>query len=146
MPPDRGFWEWVDAAGGFLRASNWVVPTGSTGALEAELQTNSNAALQYATVGPPTIGATTPGATQYHLVADIAVQIFATIPGTTIQVVVPGPLATTFGPSSNVVNPLDANVAALIASVIGVLSDAAGNAATAYVSGVKSSRRVEQNG
>jgi hypothetical protein len=144
MTPDRAIWEWIDNAGGFLRSSNWVVPASSTGALEVALQNNSNAALQYATVAPPTVSATTPNGSQYHLVQDIAILVFATVPGTTLTVVVPGPLATTYGPSSNVVDPTDPNVAAIISAVIGVLSDSVGNPATAYVSGVKSSRRTEQ--
>ena len=144
MTPDRAIWEWIDVAGGFLRSSNWVVPTASTGLLEVALQDASNANLEYTTIAAPTVSATTPVGGQYSLVYDIALLLFATVPGTTIAVVVPGPLATTFGPSSNVVNPLDPNVAAIISSAIGVLADPAGNPVTAYVSGIKSSRRTEQ--
>jgi rRNA processing protein Gar1 len=49
-----------------------------------------------------------------------------------------------FGPTSNVVDPLAPLTAALITAVIGTLTDVVGNVATAYVSGVKSSRRTEQ--
>lgn len=146
MPaPSRAFWEWVDDAGGFLRASNWTA-AGGVIAVDAQLQACSNAQLQFATEGVPNISPFAPGSTQYHLVTDLAVLIFATAGSATISLVIPGPLATTFGPSSNVVNPLDPNVAALIAAVIGNLSDQGGNVVTAYVSGVKSSRRTEQNG
>ncbi len=145
MPaPDRVIWEWIDDAGGFLRASNWCVRPAAIAGVDGQLQLNSNAALQMATAGTPLISSFTPIGVQYHLVTDLAQLLFATVPGTTIQVVVPGPLVTTFGPSSNVVNPLDPNVAALIASVVGVLTDNIGNPVTAYVSGVKSSRRTEQ--
>jgi hypothetical protein len=101
--------------------------------------------LTWATEGFANLSPFAPTAAQYHLVTDIAVLIFATsVPSSTINLVIPGPLATTFGPSSNVVNPLDPTVAALIAACIGNLSDLSGNVAIAYVSGVKSSRRTEQ--
>lgn len=144
MPaPNRAFWEWQDVAGGYLRASNWIA-AGSLPTIDAPLQLNSNAQLLYATEGVANVSPFAPTSAQYHLVTDIAVLVFATIPGTTVTLVIPGPLATTFGPSSNVVNPLDPNVAAMIAACIGNLSDLGGNVATAYVSGVKSSRRTEQ--
>lgn len=144
MPaPNRAFWEWQDDAGGFLRASNWIA-AGSIAAIDVPLQACSNAQLLYATEGMANVSPFAPVAAQYHLVTDIAVLVFATIPGTTVTIVIPGPLATTFGPSSNVVDPTDPNVAALILAVIGNVADLSGNVVTAYVSGVKSSRRVEQ--
>lgn len=144
MPaPNRAFWEWQDVAGGFLRASNWIA-AGSIATIDAPLQLNSNAQLLYATEGIANVSPFAPTSAQYHLVTDIAVLVFQTVPGTTVSLVIPGPLATTFGPSSNVVNPLDPNVAALIAAVVGNVADNAGNVVTAYVSGVKSSRRTEQ--
>lgn len=145
MPaPDRVIWEWIDDAGGFLRASNWCVRPAAVNGVFTELQLNSNAATEFATAATPLVGTFTPTGAQYHLVTDLALLLFQTVPGTTLRVVVPGPLATTFGPDSNVVNPLDPNVAALIAAVIGVLTDAGGNPATAYISGIKASRRTEQ--
>lgn len=141
---DRVIWEWVDDAGGFLRSSNWINAAANLAVVDAPLQLASNAQLAFATAATPAISPFAPTAAQYHLVTDLAVLVFATVPGTTIQVVVPGPLATTFGPSSNVVNPLDPTTAALIAAVIGTLADNLGNVATAYVSGIKSSRRTEQ--
>jgi hypothetical protein len=143
--PNRAFWEWTDDAGGFLRASNWTAPGGVV-AIDAQLQACSNAQLTYATEGTANMSPFSPTAAQYHLVTDLAVLVFATAAGNNVQVVVPGPLATTFGATSNIVNPLDPTTAALIAAVIGTLSDVNGNLVTAYVSGVKSSRRTEQNG
>lgn len=142
--PDRGILEWIDIAGGFLRTSVWVDPGGSTGALEVALQDASNAELLYVTIAAPTVGATSPTGGQYHLCQDVALLNFATIPGTTIQVVVAGPKETVFGPNSTVVDATDPDVAAIIAGVVGVLADASGNVVTAFVSGSKSSRRVEQ--
>ena len=144
MPPDRAIWEWVDANGGFLRASDWVAPTASTGALEVAMQNASNAELLYATIAAPTVGAAAPGTNQYWLVTDIAVLNFATLPGLGFQLVIPGPNNSMFGPTSTVIDPTAPLTAALISAVIGVLADQYGNVATAYISGSKASRRVEQ--
>jgi hypothetical protein len=140
----RAIWEWVDNAGGFLRASSWVFSTVGLFALETALQADSNAVLQFTTAAIPDVSSSTPGTGQYNLVTDLALLIFQTGAGTTVRVVIPGPLVTTFGPTSNVVNPLDPATASVIAAVIGTLGDASGNVVTAYVSGIKASRRTEQ--
>jgi len=144
MGPDRGIFEWVDVGGGFLRSSSWVDPSASTGALEAALQDASNAELEYVTIAAPTIGATTPSGAQYRLCQDVALLNFQTTPGTSIQVVIPAPKASVFGPNSTIVDSTDPDVAAVIAGVIGVLTDQLGNPATAYAGGSKASRRTEQ--
>lgn len=145
MPPDRAIWEWVDNASGFLRAANWVVPASSTGALEVAMQNAANPELLYATIAAPTIGAASPGTTQYHLVQDIALLNFATaVAGSNVQLVLPGPLAAVFGANSQVLDPLAALTAAVIAAAIGVLADINGNPVTAYISGSKASRKADQ--
>ena len=136
--------EWTDQAGGFIRSANWVFAPVGLATYEAAVQATANAVLQYATNGIPSVSTATPGTGQYDLVSDTAVLVFATVPGSSLQVVIPAPLNSIFGPSSNVVDPTNPLVAALIAAVVGTLGDAAGNAATAFVSGVKSSRRTEQ--
>jgi hypothetical protein len=142
--PDRVIWEWTDDAGGFIRASNWINAAANLGTVDVPLQAASNAQLTFSTAATPAVSPFAPVAAQYHLVTDIAVLIFATAAATTFQVVVPGPMVAVFGPTSNVVDPLAPLTAALIAGVIGTLTDAVGNVATAFVSGVKSSRRTEQ--
>lgn len=142
--PDRGIFEWLDISGGFLRTSSWVLPAGSTGALEVALQNASNAELEYVTIAAPTVGATSPSGAQYRLCQDVALLNFATIPGTSIQVCIPAPQGALFGANSTVVDPTNPLVAAVIAGTIGVLADQAGNVVTAYISGSKSSRRTEQ--
>lgn len=144
MPPDRAIWEWTDVAAGFLRASNWFLPAGSSGALEVALQNASNAELLYATIAAPTVGAFTPVGGQYSLCQDVALFNFATVPGVSIQLVVPGPRNSLFGANSTVVDSTNALAAAIIAAAIGNLTDPAGNVATAFISGSKSSRRTEQ--
>jgi hypothetical protein len=142
--PDRVIWEWTDDAGGFLRASSWITAAANLGTVDVPLQAASNAQLTFATAATPATSPFAPTAAQYHLVTDIAVLIFATAAGTTFQLVIPGPMVAVFGPTSNVVDPTAPLTAALIAAVIGTLTDIVGNVATAYVSGVKSSRRTEQ--
>jgi len=137
--------EWQDAAGGFLRSANWYDDTVGAGGYEAAVQAASIANLQYATGAVPQVGVVTPGTTQYFLCTDTAVLTFQTSPGSSLQVIVPAPDATIFGPDGNTVDPTNATVISLIASVVGVLMDVGGNLATAYKSGVKSSRRTEQN-
>jgi len=136
--------EWIDKAAGFIRSANWVFAAGGLGAYEAAIQACSNGVLQFATNGIPTVSAASPTTGQYDLLSDLAVLVFATVPGSTVVVTIPAPLASIFGPSSNVVDPTNPLVATLIAATIGTLGDAAGNAVTAYVSGTKVSRRTEQ--
>ena len=135
--------EWVDDAGGFIRAGSWVFAPAGLGTYESAIQACSNAVLQFSTNGIPSISGATPGTGTYSLVNDLAVLVFATIPGVTIRVTIPAPDVNIFGPSSNVVDPTNTNVAALIAAVIGTLADSSGNVVTAYVSGTKVSRRAE---
>ena len=141
---DRIIWEWIDTAGGFIRASNWIDRSASPATLEADLQFDSNGLLQYTTKGTPLISGGSPATGLYQYVQDVAVLVFQTVPGTTVRVVVPAPLSTTFGPDSNIVDPTDTNVSAIIAAVTGVLCDAGGNVVTSYISGIKTSRRVDQ--
>lgn len=145
MANARVILEWLDAAGGFLRSANWYDDGVGVAAFEAAMQDASNCNLQYATGAVPEIGVTTPGTTTYFLTTDVAVLVFATVPGGTVRVVVPGPLESMFGADGNTVDPTSTPAADIIAAVIGSLADSGGNVVTAYVSGVKSSRRTEQN-
>lgn len=144
MTQVRVIWEWVDNAGGFLRASNWVFATPGLAALEAAIQACANPNLEYVTNGIPTVSTATPGTAQYNLVNDTAVLIYATSVGNNVRIVIPGPLNTIFGAFSNVVDPTNPLVVALNTAVIGTLGDASGNVVTAYVQGIKASRRTEQ--
>jgi hypothetical protein len=51
-----------------------------------------------------------------------------------------------FGADGVTINAASVPAAAIIAAVIGYLTDGAGNTATTFIAGVKSSRRVEQVG
>mgnify|MGYP001195724336 CR=1 FL=1 len=145
MAQARLILEWQDAAGGFLRSASWYDDANSPASFEADIQAASNCNLQYATGAVPEVGVVTPGTTTYFLTTDVAVLVFQTVPGGSLRVVIPGPLEEVFGSDGNTVDPTDTLVAAVIADVIGTLTDSGGNVATAYISGVKSSRRVEQS-
>lgn len=142
--PGRVIDEWVDFAGGFLRSSSWLAAGGSDSAIAVALQNVSNALLQFQTAANPIIGTLTATDALYGSVQDVAQLVFATIPGSQIQVVVPAPLASMFGAGGLTVDPTDPGTAALIAAVLANLTDIAGNPATGYVSGQKGSRRREQ--
>jgi hypothetical protein len=144
VPPDRAFHEWSDIAANFLRASNWIVPGGSLVALYAALQNASNANLLYETSGAPIVGTVSPTDAAYPLVQDLAIFNFQTVPGSRCQLVVPSPVAAMFAPTGDVVDPVQAQAAAVIAAAVGLLSDVVGNPAVAFISGSKGSRRTEQ--
>lgn len=143
MAQARLILEYQDVGGGFLRSANWYDDAHSPAGLEAEIQNVSNTNLLYATGAVPQIGAATPATTQYFLTTDVAVLNFATSAGGRIQVVIPGPKSTIFDAGGNTVDPANSDIVSLIASVVGVLTDSGGNLATAYVTGVRSSRRTE---
>lgn len=138
--------EWQDASGGFLRSGNFVLDTTDLTALEAAVVAVSNANLQYATLAVPFVSPTaaTPGVTWY-LCTDTAVLLFATGAGTTVQLVIPAPTQDIFKIDKLTVDPTSLLMVSLISEVVGNLCDSAGNTVTAFIQGVKSSRRTEQN-
>lgn len=144
MVPDRLILEWIDISNAFLRSGSWVKSGVSAVALASAMQNASNAILTYETQGAPIIGAGTPAGAQYQLAQDAAVLNFQTIPGTTVQLLVPAPLAVVFGPNSTIVDVTNGLVSSIISNAIGTLADAGNNAATAYAGGSKVSRRTEQ--
>jgi hypothetical protein len=142
--PDRLISEWIDIAASYLRTSNWIAAGQASGPLNGSVQSASNAILTFATQALPAIGSGTPSGAQYRLTEDVALMNFATVPGTTVQLVIPAPKAGIFGTGSTIVDPSGMLASAIITQAIGVLADLAGNAVTAYVSGSKGSRRTEQ--
>lgn len=144
MPPVRLILEYSDIGGNFLRTSSWVFAAGGLSVLEAAIQAATNSNLLYATAGIPAVGTVTPSDADYPLVTDVALFNFQTVPGGGIQLAVPAPAIGMFGPSSTVIDPTSPLAAAIIAAVIGTLSDSSGNVVTAFISGSKSSRRTEQ--
>lgn len=140
----RNFFEYTDVGGNFLRASNWVFAPALLSALEAAVQAGTNANLLFATNGLPVVGTTTPSGNDFPLVTDLALFNFQTGAGAGLQLVVPAPVASMFGPTNNTIDPTNPLAAAIIAAVIGCLGDVGGNAASAFIAGTKASRRVDQ--
>jgi hypothetical protein len=143
---DRIINEWLDGAGGFLRTAGWVDSTVSSGPLLTALQAASNAELLYSEQSLPRTATTTPnpGAT-WWLCTDTVVLTFVCADLTNVGLIIPGPTAAIFLAGGLVVDPANGLVAAIIAAAIGTVRNATGSAVTAFVSGVKSSRRTEQN-
>lgn len=139
--------EWIDAAGGFLRSSNWADDGGpGTGPLLAELQAISNAQLASSVQSAPRAPTTSAVAgVTWWLCTDTVVLAFACADGTNVAVTVPAPDESIFLPGRQVVDPANADIVAIAAAAVGVLTNPAGSAVTAFVSGVRSSRRTEQN-
>jgi hypothetical protein len=135
----------VDEAAGFLRSSNRSTGVGAAGYFLA-LEAASNANVASLVDALPSISATAASSSQYSLVSTTAVFNFITSTGSGIQVTVPAPAASMFGADGVTINAADPAAAGVIAAVIGYLTDGNGNTATAFTSGVKSSRRVEQVG
>lgn len=142
-PQARLILEYQDAAGGFLRSANWYDDGSSPAGFEAEMQNVSNTNLLYATGAVPEVGVATPATDQYFLTTDVAVLVFQTVAGGRVVVVIPGPKASIFDAGGNTVDPTNADIISLIASVVGTLTDSGGNLVTAYSTGVRSSRRTE---
>ena len=142
--PDRAFNEYTDIAGNFLRSSNWIVAGSNLVALYAAIQNACNANLAIATAGTPIIGTFGPTDADYPLAADIALFNFQTVPGSGCQLVIPAPAVGLFGPTNTVIDPTATLSAAIIAACTGLLTDVVGNPVTAFISGSKGSRRVEQ--
>lgn len=142
--PERLINEYTDVQAAYLRTSNWLVAGSASGPLNGTIQAAMNAAFLFSTQGLPFIGTTTPVAGQYQSVQDVALLNFQTVPGTSVQLAIPAPQNAIFGANSTVVDPTNALVLAIIAQALGVLADVAGNPATAFISGSKSSRRTEQ--
>jgi len=143
---DRLTLEWVDIAAGYLRSGSWCSGTAPPAGLVTALTAISNANLAIATAGGAVIGVTPAGTGTYPLVTDTAVLNFLTTALTGVQLTIPSPVASIFGSDGVTVDPTNPLVGALVLAVTAFLTDGAGNAVATFNTGVKSSRRVEQNG
>lgn len=137
---------WVDQAGGFLRTSNMVAAGGLPPALVAALEGMSNAQLFSALEGFLVPPGPVAGSGQYSLCSTTVVLNWLTAVGTGVQMTIPAPLVGIFGGDGVTVDPTSAPMVALIAAVVGYVTDGSGNVITSFNSGVKSSRKVEQVG
>ena len=145
MATNRLIWEWQDAAGGFLRAGNWIDSTFPLATLASAVALGSNTLLAAATDALPYVSSTPAVAgVTWYLATDTAVFNFQTAAGTFVTLVIPGPNSAMFKPGGTIIDPTAPISAGIISAAIGSLMDASGNLVTAYVQGNKGSRRTEQ--
>jgi hypothetical protein len=139
--------EWNDAAGGFLRTAGWVDDTTSVSTFQNALEACSNDALTHSTFAVPRAAAQTATAALYYLTTDaIRLTYLTATPGLTISLIIPGPQSSVFLPDGVTVDPGSTLIAALTAAATtGSLTASGGQPATLFFSGVKTSRRTEQN-
>lgn len=143
---DRIVNEWIDGAGGFLRTAGWIDSTVSSGPLLTAMQAASNAELLYSEQGLPRTATASPNpGVTWWLCTDTAIFTFICLDLTNVGLIIPGPDSSMFLPGSLVIDPASTLAAAIIAQAIGVVLNPVGSPVTAFVSGVKSSRRTEQN-
>jgi hypothetical protein len=88
------------------------------------------------------VGSAPPTNAEYSSVTDGARLNFANGTGARMSLTVPAPLESDFGPSSNVVNPLDTNVAALIGEIASTATDRGGTLFNLYKGGIKVGKRA----
>lgn len=138
--------EYTDIANGYLRSGNWVGSTTLSLPYATALAACTNAYAGPITVGPAYTSNPLASNANYPLVTDTAVLNFITAGLNRVQVTIPSPVAAIFGADGVTVDSSNPLVAALIVAATGYLSDVGANLVTSFMQGVKSSRRVEQNG
>ncbi len=141
---DRAIFEYQDVANASLRSQNWTAASASLAALETALQAATNSNLTYVTSGQPVVGSTTPTDALYQSVQDVLIISLMTAIPSYVQVTLPAPVGTMFLPGGVVIDPANTTWVALLAAIIAVVTDVAGNPVVALVSAVKSSRRSDQ--
>ncbi len=90
------------------------------------------------------VGVSPPANTEYSSVTDGARLQFADTAGGRSSITIPAPLESMFGTASNVVNPLDANTALLIAFFAANAGSLSGLNYTLYKGGIKVGRRARR--
>ena len=138
--------EFVDVAGGYLRSGNWGASSAISLPYTTALAACSNANLNAFTAGVALTSSPAASSGAYPLVTDVAVLNFVSVALGRVQLTIPSPVASIFGSDGVTVDPTNPLVAALISAATGYLADVNGNPVSAFMQGVKSSRRVEQNG
>ena len=88
------------------------------------------------------VGTTPPTNAEYSSVTDGARLQFANNIGERYAMTVPAPLESDFGAASNVVNPTDANVAALITTITADATGKSGTTLNLYKGGIKVGKRA----
>lgn len=139
--------KWTDQNGGtrtqtISTQDNPAPSFGAAGALMTAVQAASDCGLWLAKICPVSVVNEAAADGPYKTVQDVALMIFRTSADTTIRITVPGPKAAMFKADLKTVDPAAALTAAIIAAVLGAVSDANGNPATTYVSGSRQKQEV----
>lgn len=122
-------------ANGFTRAALLTTTLGA-GSIQSAILGVSHADVSTYWEGPLVVSAhPSPSVGQFISVWDAAILTFATTGTSLLTVVVPAPKDTIFFSDLETVNP--ANIAALIAAVVGTAQTTSGDTATAFVSGAR---------
>jgi hypothetical protein len=126
---------WIDAAG--KTTAHLLTTAAGAAAIEAAIAAVSNAVPQLEWEGPLVAPGGAGVNAAFPSVADTATLTFTKASGELLKVLVPAPISSIFLADAETVDPTQ--IAALIAAVVGSLSDPSGNLATAYVSGLRNS-------
>jgi hypothetical protein len=143
-PSDRLILEYTDASGAYLRASNWLQVTGSLPTLVAAIQACTNTNITFATANQPLVGTATPGLGLYASLFDGALFSYQTGPGQAMQFFLPAPLGSLYAANGVQIDTANPLIIALNTAIAANLTDPAGNAPSAFISAVKTSRRSDQ--
>lgn len=124
---------WVDVNG---RTRQTIIKTltGATPVVNAMGPTQL-ATLQSFWEGDLTITGNVPAAGNYQALADAYELLFQTASGSILRLTVPGPNINVFLADKVTVDPANANIVALVAACIGLLSDGQGHPAVLYLGG-----------
>jgi hypothetical protein len=124
---------WIDAGG---RTRQTILHSqGSSAAVEAALATKSNAGVQMDWAGVTSSFVPTPVATPYPAVTDTAQLTFEDGGGLLVYVTLPAPDASIFQTDGETVDP--AQIAGIVAAVVGTLCSQSGALVVSYVGGVR---------
>lgn len=139
--------KWKDQNGGTRTQTvstqdNPAPAPGTVAGLMTAMRAASDCGLWAFKMAPAELVDEAPEDGPYPTVKDVALLIFRTSAGTTIRLNVPGPKAAMFVAGSNRVDPDAPIAAAVIAAVMGSLSDAAGNPATTFIQGTRQMQQV----
>jgi len=136
---DRRYMVWVDA-NGFTRLT-LVNGTSPLSGVQSALLAQSNADVLNAVEG--TLNAFTPappGGT-YRTVGDAAILTFTDASGSLVDITLPAPLSSIF--LADTVTVDSTAIAAIIAAVVGTVTTANGGVTTAFVGGLRTTKRGE---
>lgn len=138
---DRAYVNWTDAVGG-TRLTWYSFSTGATlPPFGTAVDNCSNAVPSQTVAGTVQVSSATPSTNPFLNVADSAVLSFVTALGTIVGVVIPAFKEALYLADNQTVDPAQPLVIAVIAAAIALpVVDGSGNAAIAYIGGLRQKR------